>query len=114
DPSLAFVMGGGLIVGFFGLRLDKLLRPPLAAPAFVRGRRSQIDRSLVAGPALFGAGWGLAGFRPRPAIAGLGIVPGCLLPLVAALFAGAWLTGEVMEWSEPGTPSLTAVDAAAE
>src|SRR5262249_9403829 len=76
DPSLAFVMGGGLIVAFFGLRLDRVLRVPLAAPSFIRGQRSRIDAPLVAGAAIFGVGWGLAGFCPGPGIADLGIVPG--------------------------------------
>jgi uncharacterized membrane protein YedE/YeeE len=113
DPSLAFVMGGGLVVAFFGLRLDRVLHTPLAAPAFVRSRRSRIDGPLVGGAAIFGVGWGLSGFCPGPAIADLGIVPMSVFLFVAAMCAGAWVTGEVMEWSGPGKP-LQAGDAAGE
>jgi len=114
DPSLAFVMGGGLIVAFVGLRLDRYLRKPLSAPAFVHGERSQIDRPLVAGAALFGIGWGLSGFCPGPAIADLGIIPGGVLLFVAAMLVGSWVTAEVMEWSGRGAPRLQTADAAAE
>jgi uncharacterized membrane protein YedE/YeeE len=114
DPSLAFVMGGGLIVAFIGLRLDRILHTPLAAPAFLRGRRSEIDAPLVAGAAVFGVGWGLSGFCPGPAIADLGIIPASVVLFVAAMCAGAWGTGEVMEWLERGMPKLQTADAAAE
>ena len=114
DPSLAFVMGGGLIVAFVGLRLDRYLRKPLAAPAFVRGERSRIDRPLVAGAAIFGIGWGLSGFCPGPAIADLGIVPGGVLLFVAAMLVGSWVTAEVMEWSGREASRLQTADAAAE
>ncbi len=114
DPSLAFVMGGGLIVAFIGLRLDRYLRRPLAAPAFVRGERSRIDRPLVAGAAIFGIGWGLSGFCPGPAIADLGIIPGGVLLFVAAMLVGSWVTAEVMEWSGREASRLQTADAAAE
>ena len=99
DPSLLFVMGGGLIVAFFGLRLDRLMRRPIAAPAFAPRERAAIDRPLVAGAAIFGVGWGLSGFCPGPAIADLGVVPGAVLLFVAAMLLGSWLTGEAMAWS---------------
>jgi uncharacterized membrane protein YedE/YeeE len=114
DPSLAFVMGGGLIVAFIGLRLDRYLRKPLAAPDFVRGKRSQIDRPLIAGAAIFGIGWGLSGFCPGPAIADLGIIPRGVLLFAAAMLVGSWVTAEVMEWSGRGAPRLQTADAAAE
>jgi uncharacterized membrane protein YedE/YeeE len=113
DPSLAFVMGGGLVVAFFGLRLDRVLARPLAAPAFSHGTRTAIDRPLVLGAAIFGLGWGLSGFCPGPAIADLGIVAGSVWPFVLAMVAGSWATGLIAEHASGGA-ALEAADAAAE
>jgi uncharacterized membrane protein YedE/YeeE len=111
DPSLAFVMGGGMLVALVGLRLDRYLRKPVVGPAFIKTSRTRIDAPLAAGAAIFGVGWGLAGFCPGPAFADLGLVPGSVLPFVAALLAGSWVTGLVMERLRPTPP--TAVGAPA-
>jgi uncharacterized membrane protein YedE/YeeE len=106
DPSLAFVMAGGMLVGIVGLRLDRLLRmpAPVAAPAFIKTSRTRIDLPLVAGAAVFGVGWGLAGFCPGPAIADLGLRPGSVLPFVVAMFAGSWIAGRFMDFT-PAKPA---------
>ena len=109
DPSLAFVMGGGVLVGLVGLRLDRFMRAPLVAPAFIRRQPTRIDWQLVTGSATFGIGWGLSGFCPGPAIADLGLVPGDIWLLTIAMLVGAWGAGQVMEWSSP----IDAADAAA-
>ena len=115
DPSLAFVMGGGLIVAAVGLRLDRLMHTPLAAPAFLRGTRVRIDAPLVGGAAIFGIGWGLAGFCPGPAIANLGIVPQSVLLFVVAMIASSWISGLVMEHpSGGGLGPLASADVATE
>ena len=105
DPSLAFVMGGGVLVGLVGLRLDRwlLLPAPLAAPAFILTHRTKIDRQLVVGAAIFGVGWGLSGFGPGPSIADLGLVPGDVWPFAAAMFIGSWIAGQVLEWTDPSS-----------
>jgi uncharacterized membrane protein YedE/YeeE len=108
DPSLAFVMAGGLIVTMVGLRLDRLMRRPLAAPGFHRVHRVNIDRQLIVGAALFGIGWGMAGFCPGPAIAALGLVPGKVIVFVAAMAAGSWIAGRLMAPSETKAPPLGA------
>ncbi|HMN84692.1 MAG TPA: YeeE/YedE family protein [Bauldia sp.] len=114
DPSLVFVMGGAAVVAFVGLRLDRVMRAPLAAPAFVRGTRTAIDRPLVAGAAIFGVGWGLSGLCPGPAIADLAIMPQAILPFVAAMLVGSWGTGWVLAaLAAPGT-TATVPDAASE
>lgn len=71
DPSLAFVMGGALLVTFVGYRLVLRRSLPLYSPEFRLPTRSDIDLRLVSGAALFGIGWGLAGLCPGPALASL-------------------------------------------
>jgi uncharacterized membrane protein YedE/YeeE len=113
DPSLAFVMGGGLLVALVGLRLDRVIGRPLLVPEFQQGRRTQIDTPLVLGAAVFGVGWGLSGFCPGPAIAALSIIPDQVWLFVLAMLAGSWIAGEVIEHREGGATLRTA-DAGAE
>jgi uncharacterized membrane protein YedE/YeeE len=88
DPSLAFVMGGAIAVAapVFALveRRGKSLR---GAPLSLASRRT-IDARLVIGSALFGAGWGLAGLCPGPAIVALGHGQLGAAVFVAAMVAG--------------------------
>lgn len=99
DPSLAFVMGGGVLVGLVGLRLNQWLgmKKPVAVPAFIKTSRVKVDAPLVVGAAIFGVGWGLSGFCPGPSIADLGLVPGDVYLFVIALFAGSWIAGQFLE-----------------
>ena len=83
-----------------------------SAPSFVPVGRSGIDARFVGGAAIFGIGWGLAGFCPGPAIADLGIIPGSVLLFVAAMLSGSWFAGGMMEWSERA--AAEAADAPAE
>jgi uncharacterized membrane protein YedE/YeeE len=98
DPTLAFVMGGGLLVSlpFFQLGLGKLSHP-LFSDTFRVPTRNDIDLPLIAGAILFGVGWGLVGFCPGPAIASLGYLnPDILyftLAMIAGMFASNWLEG---------------------
>lgn len=107
DPSLAFVMGGGLAVAIVGLRLNRWLAmpAPVAAPAFIKTHRTKIDRPLVIGAVIFGVGWGLSGFCPGPAVANLGLVPDQVWIFVAAMFIGSWISGQFMEFApSPDAP----------
>ncbi len=72
DPSLAFVMGGAVTVTFIGYRLVWRRPAPLFERAFQLPTARQIDLPLVGGSALFGIGWGIAGFCPGAAIPALG------------------------------------------
>ena len=88
DPSLAFVMAGAIAVGAvtFALarrRTASLLGAPMRLPA-----TRAIDRRLVIGSALFGIGWGIAGFCPGPALVSLGMGEVKGLVFVAAMLAG--------------------------
>ncbi len=88
DPALMFVMGGAVVVTFLGYRWV-LRRPlPLLAGRFDIPTRSDIDASLLGGAALFGIGWGLAGFCPGPAIVALAGGSLDVLMFVAAMFVG--------------------------
>jgi len=81
DPSLAFVMGAALVVSAIAYRVQKT---PISVPA-------GIDARLVGGAALFGLGWGLAGFCPGPAIASLSTGSPKVVTFVVAMLGGMLL-----------------------
>ena len=89
DPSLAFVMGGAVIVAFFGYRLV-FTRPAPIVGFYHLPTRNDIDSRLVAGAAIFGVGWGLSGFCPGPAITALGLGQPGTLAFVPAMIVGMW------------------------
>ncbi|UPK33070.1 YeeE/YedE family protein [Bradyrhizobium sp. 186] len=91
DASLAFVMAGAVAVAFVGYnRVLKLARPFLAERFYVP-TRNDIDPKIVVGPAIFGIGWGLAGFCPGPALTALGFGSASAFIFVAAMCAGMML-----------------------
>ena len=97
DPSLAFVMGGAVIVAFLGFRLV-LKRPgPLVGEAFQLPQRKDIDARLVLGAALFGIGWGLGGLCPGPALATVGLGAPGVLAFVPSMLAGMWAARRLAE-----------------
>ena len=78
DPSLAFVMAGA--IGVYATVRALAPRRPLFDAAYPDLRRRGIDRRLVVGSLLFGAGWGLVGYCPGPAMVALGaFLPGSLV-----------------------------------
>jgi len=88
DPTLAFVMGGALLVMAIAWRIQPRLVRPLFAENFALPTRKDIDLKLVGGSALFGIGWGLAGLCPGPGIAALAIEPASAAIFVAAMVVG--------------------------
>ena len=90
DPSLAFVMGGAVLVTFFGYRLVLSRDQPIASGSFHLPTRNDIDARVVAGPAIFGIGWGLGGFCPGPALTSLGLGATGTLAFVSAMILGMW------------------------
>lgn len=99
DPSLALVMGGAIAVAMpafwlAGRRRQSILGEPLQLPAVRR-----IDRRLLLGSLAFGAGWGIAGFCPGPALVSL-----LAWQPKAWIFVGAMLAGmaifELLEWQK--------------
>ena len=92
DPSLAFVMGGALVVTFIGYRLV-LARPrPVLDQRFHLPENRRLDRRLLAGAAIFGIGWGIAGFCPGGALPALGTGRPEVMIFVGALVVGILAT----------------------
>lgn len=91
DPSLAFVMGGALVVSFIAFRLIHGRGRPILEPDFVKSGIGAIDGRLVGGSVVFGIGWGLVGFCPGPAISSLAYGRTESLIFVAAMVVGALL-----------------------
>jgi len=88
DPSLALVMVSALAVTAIGYRLTLKRTQPFFATAFVLPTRQDLDRNLIGGAALFGAGWGLSGYCPGPALAGLGLGELNTVIFVASMIVG--------------------------
>lgn len=88
DPSLAFVMGAGLVVNLIGWQIAKRRTQPIFESRFHLPQASQIDRRLLIGSALFGIGWGLAGLCPGPAITSLAFLDSDAVIFFIAMAAG--------------------------
>src|ERR1700761_112975 len=91
DPSLAFVMAGAVGIAPFGFALARRRTRSLLGEAMQLPTKRTLDRRLLAGGLLFGAGWGLAGFCPGPAIVALGLGSGRAVVFVVAMLAGMGL-----------------------
>ncbi|EWY42212.1 membrane protein [Skermanella stibiiresistens SB22] len=71
DPSLAFVMAAAIPVTALGFKLARRRDGPLRGDRFSAPTRTAVDGKLILGALLFGAGWGLVGYCPGPALAAL-------------------------------------------
>lgn len=91
DPSLAFVMGGAVVVTFIGYRLAWKRSQPWLDQGFHLPTATAIDRKLVVGAAMFGVGWGLAGYCPGPALATVALGNTEVWWFVPAMLAGGWV-----------------------
>ena len=101
DPSLAFVMMGAVATAFIGFRWV-LKRPrPVFAETFHLPARSDIDARIILGPAIFGVGWGLAGFCPGPAFVALGYGSSKSILFMIAMIAGMMIARALAE-RQPG------------
>ncbi|TCU08633.1 YeeE/YedE family protein [Rhizobium sullae] len=88
DPSLAFVLGGAVVVAFLGVAVSRRLSKPVFDREFHLPGTQTIDRRLVVGSALFGIGWGIAGFCPGPAISALALGKVEVIVFVFAMVLG--------------------------
>ena len=96
DPSLIFVMGGALIVTFIGYRIVLRRPAPIIDAKFHLPDNPHIDARLLGGSALFGVGWGIAGFCPGGALPALGTGRIEVFAFVAALIAGIFAAKGLM------------------
>lgn len=100
DPSLAFVMGGAVLVTAIGYHVV-LGRPrPLLDTRFHVPTARNIDARIIIGPAIFGLGWGLSGICPGPALTSLSLGAPGILVFLAAMFAGMTLARWLARWGE--------------
>jgi uncharacterized membrane protein YedE/YeeE len=95
DPTLAFVLGGAVLVTVTTFRFISRMRKPALAAGFELPQSHALDSKLVTGAALFGVGWGLAGYCPGPVIAGLAVGSTEALWFVASMLLGSTVYGWV-------------------
>jgi len=88
DPSLALVMAGALAVAVTGFRWVLRQHKPIFASRFHLTDKTGPDRRLLMGAALFGVGWGLTGYCPGPAFAGIGLGNTDAIVMVLGIYAG--------------------------
>lgn len=91
DPTLAFVLGGAVATTTLLFRFVLRRGSPVLADTFQLSNLKHVDAKLLGGAALFGIGWGIAGYCPGPALAGLGIGSTEALWFVPAMLAGILL-----------------------
>lgn len=92
DPSLAFVMGGAVVVTFIGYRLVFRRSAPVFEPSFDVPQNRQLDARLLTGAGIFGVGWGIADFCPGGALPALGTLNIDVIIFVVALIIGMFVT----------------------
>jgi uncharacterized membrane protein YedE/YeeE len=109
DASLAFVMIGAICVYFIAFRMTRRMRAPLLAAQFSIPKRTDLDAQLILGAAIFGAGWGLGGFCPGPAIVSLasGAMP--VAVFVVSMAGGIYLHILVQNFNHPRATTALAV-----
>ncbi|KKC32448.1 DUF6691 family protein [Devosia psychrophila] len=100
DPSLAFVIGPAIIVMFIAVQLGKRRQAPLFDSSFHEPASTKIDTPLVAGAAMFGIGWGMAGICPGPAISLIAFLPDNLWIFLVAMFAGSFAGSFILPSSQ--------------
>ena len=91
DPRLLLVMSGALLVSAVGFRLTRRRGHSFLGGQLHLPTLHEMDLRLIGGAALFGAGWGVAGYCPGPGLAALAINPLEALLFVPAMLAGSWL-----------------------
>ncbi|PWG16030.1 YeeE/YedE family protein [Salibaculum griseiflavum] len=110
DPSLIFVMGGAILVAAPGYWLV-VARPagkPLMDAKFHVPQNRKLDAKLIAGSAVFGVGWGIAGFCPGGALPAIGTLNPAVLTFTAALIAGIFAAKFAQTLTARRTNSATA------
>ncbi|WNC70936.1 YeeE/YedE family protein [Thalassotalea psychrophila] len=92
DASLAFVMGGGLIIYILGYQLlVKRMKKPILSNTFDLPAAKNVDKKLLIGAGTFGIGWGISGICPGPAIANLSVGNEKILVFILIMFVGMFV-----------------------
>ena len=91
DASLLLVMAAAVAVTLIGFRMVLKWKKPVLADTFELPKKSDIDLPLIAGSAIFGIGWGIAGYCPGPAITAVTALQGETIVFVIAMIAGGLL-----------------------
>ena len=95
DPSLAFVMGGGVLVNAIGHHFVMKREAPIQCTTFSMPTSTKFDKPLVIGSLIFGIGWGLAGLCPGPVVASLLLNGRAMLPFFGLMIVGL-LVGRIV------------------
>jgi uncharacterized membrane protein YedE/YeeE len=95
DPSLAFVMMGGLIISAPIFHLFKNKEKPIFSTNFSISENKEIDKRLIIGSILFGAGWGLVGLCPGPAISSIALFNVSSVTFVFSMFIGFYIAAKI-------------------
>ena len=103
DPSLAFVMGGAVAVGSIAFLLARRRTLSLIGLEMRLPTDRHVDRRLIVGSAIFGIGWGIAGFCPGPALVALGMGEAKAIAFVVAMLLGMGLF-ELLERQRAASP----------
>jgi len=106
DPSLAFVMAGGLIVTAIGYRIIFRNPTPVFELRYITPARNAIDAKLIGGAAIFGVGWGITGFCPGGALPVLGTGRTEVILFVAALILGILVTKAGIRLRQKSIPAV--------
>ena len=96
DPSLAFVMIGALFVSSPLFHLFKNKEKPIFSTSFSISENKEIDKRLIFGSILFGAGWGLAGLCPGPAISSIALLNISSVTFVFSMFIGFYIASKTI------------------
>ena len=94
DPSLAFVMIGALIISSPLFHLFKNKEKPIFSSSFSISNKKEIDKKLIFGSILFGAGWGLVGLCPGPAITSIALLNTSSAIFVVSMFIGFYIASK--------------------
>jgi|TARA_B100000959_G_scaffold175798_1_gene184034 hypothetical protein len=94
DPSLAFVMIGALIISSPSFHLFKNKEKPIFSSSFSIPNKKEIDKELIFGSILFGAGWGLVGLCPGPAITSIALFNVSSAIFVVSMFIGFYIASK--------------------
>ena len=95
DPSLALVMIGALIIFSPLFHLFKNKEKPIFSTSFSISENKEIDKRLIFGSILFGAGWGLAGLCPGPAISSIALLNASSAIFVVSMFIGFYIASKI-------------------